>query len=149
MTTSTTVSGVVTGDRYYSLPSDAKPDAISGERAKKLKYLAGGVWRESKTSKYMPCYNPSTGAVIAHAPQCTAEEVEEAIQAAAKAFPAWRDTPIAKRTQVLFKMKQLLEENLDELIYLCAQEHGKKWDEAAGDVLKTIEVVELPAALRR
>src|ERR1035438_9948894 len=39
-------------------------------------------------------------------------------------------------------MKQLLEENLDELIYLCAQEHGKKWDEAAGDVLKTIEVVE-------
>jgi len=142
MATLTKASGVTTAERYYSIPSDAKPDAVSGEPAKKLKYLAGGVWHESKTAKYMPCYDPSTGAVIAHAPQCTAEEVEEAIHAAVKAFPAWRDTPLAKRTQVLFKMKQLLEENLDELIHLCAREHGKKWDEAAGDVLKTIEVVE-------
>jgi malonate-semialdehyde dehydrogenase (acetylating)/methylmalonate-semialdehyde dehydrogenase len=142
MSTSTAVSDVVTTDRYYSVPSDAEPDAISGELAKKLKYYAGGVWRESKTSKYMPCYNPSTGVIIAYAPQCMAEEVEEAIHAAAKAFPAWRDTPVAKRTQVLFKMKQLLDEHLDELTYLCAQENGKKWDEAAGDVIKAIEVIE-------
>jgi len=142
MATLTAVSNDVTTDRYYSVPSDAKLDPISGEPAKKLKYYAGGVWRESKTGKYMPCYDPSTGAVIAYAPQCTAEEVEEAIQAAVKAFPAWRDTPVTKRTQVLFKMKQLLEEHLEELTYLCAQENGKKWDEAAGDVLKAIEVVE-------
>jgi malonate-semialdehyde dehydrogenase (acetylating)/methylmalonate-semialdehyde dehydrogenase len=90
----------------------------------------------------MPCFDPSTGAVIALAPQCTAAEVEEAIQAAAKAFPAWRNTPVSKRIQVLFKLKALLEENLDELTYLCAQENGKKWDEAMGDVLKVIEVVE-------
>ena len=44
--------------------------------------------------------------------------------------------------QVLFKMKQLLDEHLDELTYLCAQENGKKWDEAMGDILKVIEVVE-------
>ena len=49
---------------------------------------------------------------------------------------------MTKRTQVLFKMKQLLDEHLDELTYLCAQENGKKWDEAMGDVLKVIEVVE-------
>ena len=71
--------------------------------------------------------------MIAYAPQCTAEEVEEAIEAAVKAFPAWRDTPVTKRTQVLFKMKQLLDEHLDELTHLCAQENGKKWDEAMGD----------------
>ena len=59
--------------------------------------------------KYMPCFDPSTGAVIALAPQCTADEVEEAIQAAAKAFPAWRDTPVSKRVQVLFQMKTLLD----------------------------------------
>ena len=90
----------------------------------------------------MPCYDPSTGAVIALAPQCTAAEVEECIQAAVEAFPAWRDTPVSKRVQVLFKMKTLLEKHLDELTYLCAQENGKKWDEAMGDVLKVIEVVE-------
>jgi malonate-semialdehyde dehydrogenase (acetylating)/methylmalonate-semialdehyde dehydrogenase len=90
----------------------------------------------------MPCYDPSTGAVIALAPQCTVAEVEECIQAAVEAFPAWRDTPVSKRVQVLFTMKTLLEKHLEELTYLCAQENGKKWDEAMGDVLKVIEVVE-------
>src|SRR5208282_310715 len=146
MTTSTLVSEDVITDRYYFVPTDAKPDPISGERPKTLKYGAGGVWKESKTAKYMPCYDPSTGAVIAYAPQCTAEEVEEAIQAGVRAFPAWRDTPVTKRTQVLFKMKQLLDEHLQGLTYLLAQENGKKWDEAMGDVLKVIEVVEFACA---
>ena len=56
--------------------------------------------------------------MIAEAPQCTAAEVEEAIAAASAAFPAWRDTPVAKRTQILFRMKTLLEQHLDELTHL-------------------------------
>ena len=140
------VSRPATTDRYYVVPNDGKADPISGAVPKKLMYSAGGAWKESATEKYMPCYDPSTGAVIAYAPQCTADEVEEAIQAAVKAFPAWRDTPVSKRTQVLFRMKQLLDEHLDELTYLCAQENGKKWDEAMGDVLKAIEVVEFACA---
>jgi malonate-semialdehyde dehydrogenase (acetylating) / methylmalonate-semialdehyde dehydrogenase len=107
-----------------------------------LLYCAGGAWKRSATAKYMSCYDPSTGAVIAMAPQCTAAEVEEAIAAASAAFPAWRDTPVGKRVQILFRMKALLEQHLDELTHLCAQENGKKWDEAMGDVLKVIEVVE-------
>ncbi len=142
MNVSSAVADAVTTDRYYFVAHDAEPDAISGARPKKLKYCVGGVWKESKTSKYVPCYDPSTGAVIAYAPQCIATEVEEAIESAAEAFPVWRDVPISKRVQVLFKMKQLLDEHLDELTYLCAQENGKKWDEAMGDILKVIEVVE-------
>jgi malonate-semialdehyde dehydrogenase (acetylating) / methylmalonate-semialdehyde dehydrogenase len=142
MSASTVASEAVATDRYYAIPSDEQADPISGLVAKKLKYGVGGVWKESATSKYMPCYDPSTGAVIAYAPQCTAQEVEEAVEAAAKAYPAWRDTPVTKRTQILFKMKQLLDEHLDELTYHCAQENGKKWDEAMGDVLKAIEIVE-------
>jgi malonate-semialdehyde dehydrogenase (acetylating) / methylmalonate-semialdehyde dehydrogenase len=128
--------------RYFDTDGRWEADPISGEQPRTLKYGAGGTWKTSATQKYMPCYNPSTGAVIAYAPQCTAEEVEEAIRAAADAYPAWRDTPVTKRIQVLFKLKTLLEANLDELTYLCAQENGKKWDEAQGDVLKVIEVVE-------
>ena len=127
---------------YFTVDSNAELDRISGKQPKKLKYGVGGKWKESATKKYMPCFDPSTGAVIALAPQCTADEVEEAIQAAAQAYPAWRNTPVSKRIQVLFKMKSLLDEHLDELTYLCAQENGKKWDEAMGDVLKVIEVVE-------
>jgi len=146
MSTSTLSNEIVNSDVYYFVPGDAKPDPISGACPKKLKYYVAGAWKESKTNKYMPCYDPSTGSVIAHAPQCTAEEVEEAIQAGVKAFPGWRDTPVSKRVQVLFKMKQLLDEHLDELTYLLAQENGKKWDEAMGDVLKVVEVVEFACA---
>lgn len=111
-------------------------------KAKRLKYCAGGQWRESKTETYMDCFNPSTGEVIAKAPQCTADEVESAITAAQEAFVGWSDTPVIKRVQVLYRMKSLVEKHLDELTYLLAQEHGKKWDEAMGDVLKVNEVVE-------
>jgi len=128
--------------RYFTVDHEAKAGVMGETQPAKLLYCAGGRWKPSATSNYMPCYDPSTGAVIAYAPQCTAQEVEDAIAAAAGAYPAWRDTPVTKRTQVLFRMKHLLEQHLDELTYLCALENGKKWDEAMGDVLKVIEVVE-------
>src|SRR5512135_2384733 len=114
---------------------------------KKLKYSAGGEWHESKTEKYMDCYNPSTGEVIAQAPQCTAEEVEAAIAAAKAAFPAWADTPPNKRVQVMYRMKALLDKHLDELTLSVATENGKVWDEAMGDVLKVTEVVEFACGI--
>ncbi len=112
------------------------------EKPKILKYFAGGKWTESKTDRYMDCYNPSAGEVIARAPQCTSEEVEHAIQSAHDAYPGWADTPVGKRVQVLFQMKALVEKHLDELTYLLAKEQGKKWAEAMGDILKVNEVLE-------
>ena len=107
-----------------------------------LKYCVNGEWKESKTEKFMDCYNPSTGELIARTPCCTREEVESAIAAASAAFPEWSNTPVSKRVQVLYKMKGLIDENLEELTHLLAMEQGKKWDEAMGDVLKVVEVVE-------
>ena len=114
---------------------------------KQLPYFANGEFKPSQTTKWMDCYDPSTGQVIAQAPQCTVAEVEEAVAAAAAAFPAWADTPASKRVQVLFRMKALLDQHLDELTYLVAQEHGKVWDEAMGDVLKVTEVVEFACGI--
>jgi malonate-semialdehyde dehydrogenase (acetylating)/methylmalonate-semialdehyde dehydrogenase len=139
MSTTTPVS---LDNRYFCEASQYPVDPISGERPIRLKFHAGGRWMESKTSKYMPCYNPSTGAVIAYTPQCTAEEVEGAIQAAVEAYPGWSDTPVGRRVQVLFKMKALVDKHLDELTRLLATENGKKWEEAMGDVLKVVEVLE-------
>ena len=116
------------------------------QTATKLKYFAGG-WKESKTAKYMDCYDPSTGEVIAQAPQCTPAEVEEAIAAAAAAFPAWSETPPSKRVQVLFRMKSLLDKHLDELTMLVAKEHGKVLDEAMGDAIKVTELVEFACGI--
>ena len=90
----------------------------------------------------MDCYDPSRGEVIAQTPQCTAAEVESAVMAAKAAFPAWADTPPNQRVQVLFRMKALVDQHLDELTRLLATENGKVWNEAMGDVLKVTEVVE-------
>ena len=127
---------------YFSAENEFAIDPVSGLRPLKLKYYSAGKWQDSNTAKYMPCYNPSTGAVIAFAPQCTAGEVEAAIQAGVDAFPSWSDTPVGRRVQVLFRMKALVDKNLDELTCLLATENGKKWDEAMGDVLKVVEVIE-------
>jgi malonate-semialdehyde dehydrogenase (acetylating)/methylmalonate-semialdehyde dehydrogenase len=110
---------------------------------KRLKYFAGGEWKESKTTKYMPIYNPSTGEVQAEAPCCTEDEVNEAVAAAKVTFPAWRDTPIMKRVQILYNFRDLIVEHNDELTEICAREHGKNWAESVGDIAKIKEPVEL------
>ena len=115
--------------------------------AVKLKYWVGGGWKESKTEKYMNCYDPSTGEVIALAPQCAPDEVESAVAAAQTAFPDWSATPASKRAQVLFRLKALLDSHLDELTRLLATENGKVLDEAMGDVLKVTEVVEFACGI--
>jgi malonate-semialdehyde dehydrogenase (acetylating)/methylmalonate-semialdehyde dehydrogenase len=115
-------------------------------KPRKLPFYAAG-WKESKTAKYMDCFDPSTGEVIALAPQCTLDEVNEAVAAAAKAFPAWADTPPNRRVQVLYKMKMLLDKHLDELTLLVAREHGKVLDEAMGDAVKVTELVEFACGI--
>lgn len=107
-----------------------------------LKYHAAGCWEESKSTQFMEVFDPSTGQVQALAPCCTKEEVINAIASARKAFPAWSATPAAKRVQVLYKFRELIEKNLDALTECCAREHGKTWDEAQGDILKVKEPVE-------
>ncbi|MCL2782728.1 MAG: CoA-acylating methylmalonate-semialdehyde dehydrogenase [Propionibacteriaceae bacterium] len=108
----------------------------------KLQCFIDGQWRDSATDKYMDVFDPSTGQVIAQTPCCTRGEVEEAIAAAKAAFPAWSRTPVMKRTKVLFKFRDLVEQHMDELTMCVAREHGKVWDEAAGDIAKVIEPVE-------
>ena len=107
-----------------------------------LKYFSGGRWVQSETEKYMDVFNPSTGEVIAKAPCCTKKEVEAAIDAAAAAYPAWSATPVMKRVQVLYKLRVLIEENMDELTDMLCRENGKAWGDAQGDVLKAKEGTE-------
>jgi malonate-semialdehyde dehydrogenase (acetylating)/methylmalonate-semialdehyde dehydrogenase len=116
-------------------------------KPKKLRLFIGGEWKDTQSGEYTPVYNPSTGEVIAEAPRCTAGEVSDAVEAAARAYPAWRDTPVTQRVQVLFRYKSILENHLDELAVLVSTEMGKNLSEARGDVLKAIEVVELACAV--
>ena len=109
----------------------------------RMKYCVDGQWKESKTDKWMPVTDSSTGEVIAEVPCCTVDEVEEAIASAQAAFPAWSMLSLSKRTQMMFKWRDVLVNHLEELSVLCAKELGKNLNEARGDVLKAIEPTEL------
>lgn len=102
----------------------------------------GGEWRAPTNVASTPVYNPSTGDAIAETPLCSSQHVNEAVEAAAAAFPAWMETPPVERARVLFKFKMLLEDHFEELIRLNTKEHGKTLAESRGDVKRGIEMVE-------
>ncbi len=110
---------------------------------KQLKLFIDGKWIDSESTKTMDVYDPSVGSVIAKTPCCTASEVEKAVASAKAAFPGWSATPVLKRVQILYKVRQLIEENLEELTLLVARENGKSYDDAMGDVLKAKEGTEI------
>ncbi|MCM0707767.1 CoA-acylating methylmalonate-semialdehyde dehydrogenase [Faecalicatena sp. BF-R-105] len=112
----------------------------------KKKYCINGEWKESRAKKWMEVTDSSTGKVIAQVPCCTVDEVESAIAAADAAFPIWSQMSISKRTQMMFKWRDVLVEHLDELTLLCSKELGKNLSEARGDILKAIEPTELACA---
>jgi len=114
--------------------------------AKQLKYCVNNEWQTSGSGKYMGVTNSSTGEIVAEAPCCTVDEVENAVAAAKAAFPAWSSTPIQQRTALMFRFRELLEAHLEELTLSVSMELGKNLDEARGDILKSIEVVELACA---
>ncbi|PWQ92709.1 CoA-acylating methylmalonate-semialdehyde dehydrogenase [Leucothrix pacifica] len=87
-------------------------------------------------------FNPSTGEVNKQVALASKETVEEAIAAAQAAFPEWRNTPAAKRARIMFRFKQLLEENADKICAMIGEEHGKISHDAAGELTRGIENVE-------
>ena len=97
--------------------------------------FVNGEWQELRNVDTSPVYNPSTGEVIALTPMCTAAHVNEAVEAADAAFPAWWEMPPVERTRVLFRFKMLLEEKFEEIARCNTREHGKTLIESRGDVL--------------
>ncbi|GEN23597.1 methylmalonate-semialdehyde dehydrogenase (acylating) [Halomonas cupida] len=86
--------------------------------------------------------NPATGEVIRQVADGDASTVQTAIEAAQRAFPAWRDTPPAKRAQVMYRFKTLLERDAERLVQLISEEHGKTVEDAMGELKRGIENVE-------
>ncbi len=106
-----------------------------------LNYI-NGQWQPSSASETAPIYNPATAEVIARVPMSPAAEVDRAAQAAQAAFEQWRRVPAPDRVQFLFKLKNLLEEHLDELARCVTTECGKTYDESKGELRRAIENVE-------
>jgi len=78
-----------------------------------IRNFIGGQWRSSNTNEQLEVTNPATGEQLARVPLASSADVDEAVRAAASAFPSWRRTPPEDRIQYLFKLKQLLEDHID------------------------------------
>ncbi|ARP53445.1 CoA-acylating methylmalonate-semialdehyde dehydrogenase [Alcaligenes faecalis] len=99
------------------------------------------------SGRHLEVTNPATGTVTGHVALATHAEVDEAVQAAAQAFPKWADTPPIRRARVMFKFLQLLNEHKDELAHLITAEHGKVFTDAQGEVARGIDIVEFACGI--
>ena len=90
-------------------------------------------------------FNPALGEVAGQVSLASKEEMTKAIDSAEAAFPAWRNTPPAKRAQIMFKLKALMEQNADKICQMVTEEHGKIIDDSAGELARAIENVEFAA----
>jgi malonate-semialdehyde dehydrogenase (acetylating)/methylmalonate-semialdehyde dehydrogenase len=111
--------------------------------AELLSNFVGGRWVRSSGTESINVTNPAKGVVIARTPLSTSGDVDAAVAAAAAAFPDWGETPPAARAQSMFKFKQLLEANFEEIARIVTTEHGKTLDESRGSVRRGIECVEV------
>ena len=116
------------------------------KEVKTIKNFIGGEWVESK-GEVKDVVNPATGKTIARVPISTKEEMDAAVEAAKEAFPDWRRTTPLARARRLFRLKELLEENFEEVSRIQTQEHGKTIDESRGETRRGIENVEVACGI--
>lgn len=110
---------------------------------KKMKNSIDGVWVESSGEKLEPVPNPANGKIIAYVPLSTSEDVDQAVQAAEKAYATWSEVPVPNRARYLYKYLELLLTHKEELAQIITAENGKTLKDARGEVQRGIEVVEL------
>ena len=108
----------------------------------RLQNFIGGAWSASTATDSLPVLNPASAQLLAEVPLSPAVEVHQAVEVAARAFPAWRRTPAGERVQPLFKLKALLETNIDSLARCITEECGKTYAESIGEMRRAIENVE-------
>ncbi|MEO5684212.1 MAG: CoA-acylating methylmalonate-semialdehyde dehydrogenase [Chitinophagaceae bacterium] len=107
----------------------------------------GGQFVNASTSRTMDVISPIDGNLLSTVPMSSAADLNLAVQAAKKAFPAWSRMPIKERVQVFFRYKTLLEKNLQELAALCSEENGKTHGESIAEIEKCIELTEFATSL--
>jgi malonate-semialdehyde dehydrogenase (acetylating) / methylmalonate-semialdehyde dehydrogenase len=115
--------------------------------AERLRNYINGAWVDSKSIEYGDVINPATAECLAQVPLNGAEDVAMAAEAAQKAFAGWRRTPPGDRIQYLFKMKDVLEENFEDLARVLTMENGKTLADARGELRRGIENVEVACGI--
>jgi malonate-semialdehyde dehydrogenase (acetylating)/methylmalonate-semialdehyde dehydrogenase len=111
-----------------------------------LNYI-NGEWIKPSVPDYIKVINPATGEMLAQTPLCGPDVVDKAAKAASNAFPSWRIVPAQERIQYLFKLRDLLKANLDEISRTITKECGKTYEESNAEMVRAIENVEIACGI--
>ena len=120
---------------------------MSTEGKKVVGHYIGGQSVIGTSGREGSVYNPATNELIRNVALADAAEVDKAVSNAAEAFPDWAEMPPARRVQVLYRYRELLIQNIDEMARLLSSEHGKTVDDAKGSITRGLEVVEFACGI--
>src|SRR5690606_2060884 len=109
-------------------------------------WIGGKPW-QGPSERRGDIYNPATGRVSGTVDLAGPDEVAAAVAAAKEAFPAWRDTSLSRRTEIMFAFRELVRAHRDELARIISAEHGKVVSDALGEVSRGLEVVEFACGI--
>ncbi|MCK9993937.1 MAG: malonate-semialdehyde dehydrogenase (acetylating) / methylmalonate-semialdehyde dehydrogenase [Alphaproteobacteria bacterium] len=112
-----------------------------------LTHFISGKHVQGSSGRYGAVYDPMTGETQAKAPLASTAEMRAAIDSAAAAFPGWAAENPQKRARVMFRFKQLVEDNMDQLAELLSREHGKVIADSKGDIQRGLEVIEFACGI--
>jgi malonate-semialdehyde dehydrogenase (acetylating)/methylmalonate-semialdehyde dehydrogenase len=120
----------------------ASPPAEAQAGVKRISHWIGGQSVAGESGRSGPVYNPATGAQTGAVDFATEGEVDRAVQAAQDAFPSWRALSLSRRTELFFRIRQLVHEHREDIARLLTAEHGKVLSDALGEVARGLEVIE-------
>jgi malonate-semialdehyde dehydrogenase (acetylating)/methylmalonate-semialdehyde dehydrogenase len=112
-----------------------------------ISHYISGAEQKSYSTRSAPVYDPALGKESGRVALADAQDIQEAINSAKNAYPAWRDTSLAKRQQIIFKFRELLNERKPELAAIITAEHGKVLSDALGEITRGQEVVEFACGM--
>lgn len=114
---------------------------------RELAHFINGERLAGTSGRFGDIYNPNIGEIQARVPLANAQEMRTAVEAASNAFPVWSALNPQRRARVMFRFKDLLEQNIDELAQMLSAEHGKVLADSRGDVQRGLEVIEFACGI--
>jgi malonate-semialdehyde dehydrogenase (acetylating)/methylmalonate-semialdehyde dehydrogenase len=125
----------------------ATPPVGQEQDVRRITHWIGGKAVEGESGRSGPVYNPATGRQTGAVDFATAEEIDRAVRTAKEAFPAWRALSLSRRTELFFRIRELVHERRDEIARILTSEHGKVFSDAKGEVTRGLEVIEFCCGL--
>src|SRR3712207_737624 len=120
---------------------------MSTTAVRTIRHRIGGEETSGESTRTSVVWDPATGQQQAEVVLAEAADVDAAVKAAQAAFPAWSETSVTRRSKIMFAFRNLVDQHLDELARLVASEHGKVVEDAKGELIRGLEVVEFACGI--